>query len=153
GFGNATGAIETRGDVDVFRFVAPQSGPVRVQLISPPESKLFGDLTLHDAALTELGQADASFNMLPQIRFEATQGATYYLTASASALAGASFTDRATGAYLLTLSFNDPGTDFATAQEIHLAADGTASQVGALGAPGEVNFFRFVAPLTGRLTV
>ena len=74
-------------------------------------------------------------------------GRTYYVQAAAY---GSS-----TGRYTLTFQTtgDDFGDAFADAHPIALNASGAGSQSGVIETAGDVDMFRLVAPMTGRLTV
>src|SRR5262249_29216602 len=58
------------------------------------------------------------------------------------------------GSAALDLSTGDDfGNSFTDAQPITLADDGSGSQVGTIELPGDVDWFQFVAPLTGTLAI
>ncbi|HXG12711.1 MAG TPA: proprotein convertase P-domain-containing protein [Gemmataceae bacterium] len=142
------GAIEVPGDVDFFRFVAPLTGTLTVGLGAAAGSGLDPYLAAYDrpeasAPLAEDDDSGPGLDSLLQLSVVA--GRTYYLRAGAFG--------ETVGGYTLALAPDDFGDDFDMAEPIELRPDGSGSQTGAIGVPGDGDIFRFVAPVTGLLTV
>ncbi|MCI0460632.1 MAG: PPC domain-containing protein, partial [Gemmataceae bacterium] len=158
GFGTQPGTLERRGDVDLFRLVAPRTVQLSVRQVasSGSGSNLLDSLvSVYDAAGTLIARDDnsgGSSNSL--VYFNLVRGQSYYIQAGATLQD--LFTRRSkTGSYTLTFApmADDFADDFALAQAIVLEADGSGSQAGTLEVPKDVDFFRFVAPRTGLLTL
>ncbi|HJT75964.1 MAG TPA: PPC domain-containing protein, partial [Gemmataceae bacterium] len=152
--GSQAGSVEVPGDVDLFRFVAPTSGLLTVTLGPTGDSALAPVLSAFDSSQQPIAlQTGTAAGQAVQVQFAVTAGQTYYVEASGFGIS--------TGAY--TLSLHDPvdfvltgAHDFASAQPLSLTfgPDGTAAeQVFGPLAAGEVQFFRFNAPVTGPLAI
>jgi hypothetical protein len=155
GSGSQAGTIETPGDVDFFQFVAPITGQMQIQLApsgSNPQSNLQGQLTVYDGTQAQIAQ-DAGFSSSSLVTVALVQGQTYYVETAASSLAGHTFAGGTTGSYLLTFAVNDAGTDFASATPLSLAPDGTAQRAGIIASSSVGNFYQFMAPFTGALSI
>jgi formylmethanofuran dehydrogenase subunit C len=145
GSGSQSGNLKVPGDVNYFKFVAPLTGGLTVnESPLPGNPSLYCTLTVFDAS----GNAfSGAFTVGPgsQATLNVVAGQTYYVEAAGSG----------TGGYQLTFSpyVDDFGDTEASAALITLNADGSGSQSGTLGIPGDVDFFKFVAPVTGGLTV
>lgn len=148
--GSATqlGTIDYSFDVDVFQFTATASGFMEIHQDKTPGSTLDSYLEVYDAN-RKLIQADDDGGgaLNSKIYFAVSAGQSYYLRAAAF---------RATsGNYLLTLdTFQDDfGDTFPSAADLALSASGSTSQSGSIERSGDVDMFRFVAPVSGILAV
>jgi hypothetical protein len=97
------GGIDFPGDVDAFRFVAPTTGQVTVQLPADAGSPtLVGALSAFDAAHRPLAINDGSPPNAPngRVRFDVVAGQTYFVLASAAG--------DATGGYTLSIKAAPP---------------------------------------------
>ncbi|MCI0464350.1 MAG: PPC domain-containing protein, partial [Gemmataceae bacterium] len=151
GSASIAGSIAVDGDVDVFQFVASQSGLLRVGGIVPPDSLLASDLSVFDSS-QRLLRSSSLIRRADLLPLPVVQGQTYYVRVAASSFS-ASFDAGTTGRYLLTLDFSDAGNDFATARRLTLAPDGSGARLGTLDQAREVDYYQFVAPLTTRLLI
>jgi len=135
GAGSQSGAIETAGDVDMFRLVAPMTGRLTVRQVADTASgsSLDSLLTVYDDAGTQLARNDDSSPGTRDslVGFAAVAGQTYYVQAAAY---GSS-----TGRYTLVLAVKSPG-------DFNLLRQGT------LTSPGNFNLFEITPSTTGRLT-
>ncbi len=91
------GSVDAPGDVDVFRIIAPVSGPLDVRLTAPPGSPLDSFLAVFDGdcrlvALDDNGGGGPD----SRLSFGAVAGETFFIVAAAA--------DAGTGAYELTLA-------------------------------------------------
>ncbi len=93
GFGAGVGNIETAGDTDLFKFVAPSTGASSVQLKTPSGGLVDGRIKIFNQALSLVGEdtsgipgATASFN------FTVTGGQTYYVLVEPVGVAIGSYT-------------------------------------------------------------
>jgi hypothetical protein len=144
-------AINEAGDRDVFRFASPTTGVLVVRMTATQPDDLDSTLTIFDAygqliAADDDGGGDNYLDSV--VRFKATAGSTYYLRAQAYDALG-------TGAY--TLAFgedevdDDAGDTFRTAASVDLTE--TDVVFGSIEVAGDRDFYRFVAPASGRLLV
>jgi hypothetical protein len=142
------GEIGTPGDVDVFRFVATESGEVVVTQNAAAGTALDSLLSAFDATVTYRLLArsdDDGGGRNSQLRFWARAGHTYYIQASGFG------TD--IGRYDLTFALDDFGDTLAGAHTLHLDETGSGRQSGSIGPGGDVDVYRVVAPTTGSLPV
>ena len=131
GAGSQSGAIETAGDVDMFRFVAPMTGRLTVMQVADTASSSSLDslLTAYDDTGTQLAQNDDSGpdTLDSLVEFAVEAGRTYYVQAAAS---GSS-----TGRYTLAV----------------VASNWTTTRQGILTSPGDFNLFEIDPTTDGRL--
>ncbi len=145
GSGRQAGSIGPRGDVDLFRFVAPVTDRLPLILNAAPGSTFDGRLQVFDGTGHLLADDDDSaggFNS--QVQLGVVAGQTYVVQ-----VAGFS---SSTGAYDLILG-DDFADTSATAPPIVLDAAGSGVQSGRIEKAGDVDVFRFVAPVSGEVTV
>jgi hypothetical protein len=148
GAGSQTGSIEIPGNIDLFKFTAPISGQLVIQQDATPDSNLDSVLTVLDSSMRQIAYNDDSAGTLNSlVVVNVTQGKTYYVQA-------AGFRD-SIGDYLLTFSplVNDTDNTFSSADTLTLDATGAANQPGTINYPGDVDYYRFVSPITGRLDI
>jgi len=148
GSGTRTGSIEQAYGEDFFRFIATVSGRMTLRQSATVGSELDSFLYVYNAGKSLLAQNDdsgATLDSMVQIAVTARQ--TYYVKAAAS---GAS-----TGDYKLTFSTStdDFGNAFADAALVTIAASGSATRTGKINYAGDVDMFRFVATVTGKMTI
>ena len=147
GSGSARGTIEQGGDVDMFRFVAPGNGRLIVRQ-SAAGSSLDSYLYVYDSQGQEIARNDDSEGLNSRVQLAVTAGRTYYIKAAAY---GSS-----RGAYQVTLTplpADDHGDTLQTATALQLDEIGTGAACGTIGQSGDVDMFRYVAPLSGTLVV
>jgi hypothetical protein len=138
------GRIEAAGDVDVFRFVAPLTGRITARLVAAPGSVLDGSLAVIDRTGRLIARAGAGGPQLgSEVQWGVTAGQPYYIQATAT---GASI-----GGYILTLAGSD--APFVVVPEITLSPSGSGSQAGEVEMTGDGDVFRFIAPVSGQMTV
>lgn len=142
------GSIEQSGDVDMFRFVAPVNGWVTVSLNARYGSQLDPYVFVYDSGGNLIAQDDDSgtgYNSLLDVRV--VSGATYYVKAAAYGTS--------TGTYALGLkaTSDDYGNGFSSATALSLASNGSGSKTGKIEKPGDQDLFRFVAPISGTMTI
>ncbi len=171
--GSVAGTVNYAGDVDVFQFTAPLTGLVAVEQEAAAGSSLDSTLqvfasvpTIYDS-LSPLAYDDditPGSNLNSRVEVSVTAGHTYYVLASASPYAAAG---QQTGAYLLTFADIDDhyGGDFPHATALAVSASGPTilsgsveapnqdDQYNPLTGPGVQDYFSFVAPLTGQVSV
>ena len=147
------GSIARSGGVELFKFIAPQTGALSARQFATSYSSLDSFLTAYDAAGTVLASNDNNGGTLDSaLTFHVVAGASYYLEAAASPSAAAGSD---TGNYALSIApyTDDVGNTFATAQALALAPFGPTVQRGTIEVIGDVDVFKFVAPLTTGLAI
>ncbi len=147
GEGRQSGVIGRTGDVDMFRFVAPITGRITIAQNASDGSRLDPYLYVYNSARRELARNDDSAGSLnSRVTINVTAGQTYYVKAAAYG--------RSLRAYSLEWnSSTDDGDNFNAATPITLTADGSDSRRGAIDPARDLDFFRFVAPVSGTMTV
>jgi hypothetical protein len=148
GGGTQTGSIANAGDANYYLFQVPLPGAITIHQDAAPGSSLDSFLAVFDGTGHLIASSDDSGGTVNStVTFEA---ATYQ-----SALGGADAPpffvraagfDTSTGAYRLTIST-------VAYQPVLLNSAGAGSLGGSLTAPGAVDLYRFVAPMTGTMTV
>jgi hypothetical protein len=120
------------------------TGRLSVRLAANPTLALFLSVAAFDDAQQPIVQ-DASLFSEP-LGLRVTAGRTYYVQVSSSG---------STGRYLLSLASepDDFGDDFDLAEPLVPSADGSGAQAGAIEVINDLDTFRFVAPVTGRVVV
>jgi hypothetical protein len=155
------GQIASAGEADVYEFVAPASGLVTVTQDAAPNNPLDSYLYAYDGSqgvnnfdgLQDLiaSDDDSGGTLNSLIQFDVTQGNPYFLRAAAFGTS--------VGNYILTITYGQsttaitPGHTFGTATPITLATSGYGSQLGMITAPLDVDFYQFLAPYTGTITI
>ncbi|HEX8203544.1 MAG TPA: hypothetical protein VF590_23920, partial [Isosphaeraceae bacterium] len=154
GFVRTSGAIGTPADVDGFRVVAPRAGSLQARLDPTRGSTLRARLTVFDDSGRPIATDDDASVLRGRagstLQWDVEAGRAYFVQA-----AGYGGT---TGGYDLSLFVGAPttpapddfGGDFGAAAPIGLDTNGSGSLAGAIGTPGDVDAFRFVAPATGQ---
>ena len=138
-----SGAIEVAGDRDMFRFVAPATGPMTVGLEVPAADGLNGSLSVLDNNGSVIGTDQAGGGPGLSVQFQAVRGQPYFAEVAGSGTS--------TGHYSLTVTPVQFGGDFGSAYD--MTPDATSSPLeGMIGSAGQVEYFRFVAPATGVLS-
>src|SRR5262249_48023368 len=107
-------------------------------------------LTISDASGVLAQNDNFGDSLDSQVTINVTAGQTYFATAAGSG--------PSTGCYSLTFQTLPPladdfGHDAAGAQLITLSPSGSGRQSAVIVTSGEVDVFRFVAPLTGNLVI
>jgi len=151
GSASKTGKIERTGDTDVFRFVARVSGTMTITQ-SAYYSSLDPYLCVYNGSEQLLaGDDDSGGGLNSRVVIDVTAGSTYYVRAGG--IYGTS------GSYVLRLSTaastsgDDFGNTFSAARLISLSGEGSGGQNGAIERSGDVDMFRFVAPVSGWMTI
>lgn len=154
GRASLSGTIERPGDVDSFRFVAPQTGTLTFTQ-QGHGSGLVSYLYAFDGS----GHEVLSDYDLPRLYGATSPGGPKDSSLQLSVVAGQTYFIQAAGfrtstsTYTLTADFDDFGNLFATAHTIALGADDSGSQAGNIEEPGDRDEFTFVAPASGLLVV
>lgn len=149
------GVIEAHIDADMFRFVAPISGTMTIRQTAVG-STLDTDVTVFDSNQTLLATNDDidldAFNLNSEVQLRVVAGRTYYVQAGVSEFAA--FGDDS-GSYQVAISTvaDDFGNTFADAEPIALNAAGSATKTGSIEISGDVDFFRFVATMSGYMSI
>ncbi|MFN7021229.1 MAG: hypothetical protein ACK4WH_07875, partial [Phycisphaerales bacterium] len=93
GFGLATGIIETSGDTDLFRFIAPAAGASGVQVKTPSGGLVDGRIKVFDQTFALVGENAAGFpGVTAAFNFTAVAGQTYYVLVEPVGVATGSYT-------------------------------------------------------------
>jgi hypothetical protein len=133
------GNVETGMDVDFFRFVPAASGLLQAS-VTGTFTKTAG-LVLYgpDRRILQLG--DPATGILSS---NVIAGNTYFL-----AVVGP---DGLVGSYSFSVNVlaNDTGSDFDGATPVGLNVGNSIEAVGTIAAVGELDFYKFVSPVTGR---
>jgi hypothetical protein len=148
GAGTQTGSIEIPGNVDLFKFTAPITGPLAIRQFAADTSNLDSLLIVLDSSLNTIASNDDSAGTLNSfVLINVTQGQTYFVAATGY--------HGSIGTYVLSFTpvGNDTNNTIATARLLTLDATGAALQLGTLYYPGDVNYFQFVSPITGQLNI
>jgi len=152
GSASRSGVIGQRYDVDMFKIVAPVTGRMTIREMQAAGSRLDPYLYVYNSAQRRLASNDddgQSVNSL--VTINVTAGATYYVRAGGYRTS--------TGAYTLqfgtagTATADDVGNTFALATPMSLSGSGAGSRTGTIEQAGDVDMFRFVAPMSGRMSI
>jgi hypothetical protein len=158
--GNTEGSFS----VDAFRFVAPSTGLLKINVQSPRLE--MNELTVFDSSQNPIPSENENTNNFffpPQLPTELTikmiAGQTYYVQVGSAS--NRSLLPINTGNYELTITTiidDGVGHTFATATPLQLSSAGvTFVEAFTFGAgtilPGIMDFFRFVAPFTGLVSI
>ena len=160
------GTIEVPNDVDMYRFVAPVTGPIDVTQQATGGSLLDSYLFLYDGSQTLIA-SDNDETIDPTgpgggitipdslVQANVVAGQTYYIGAASSNGAATDPGRTPTGAYRLQITFPayDFGETFANARTIPPPGPAVATQAGNLLAIGEVDMFQFAASGSGAVTI
>jgi hypothetical protein len=141
GSGFQSGTIAQPGDVGLFRFTAPVTGPVVVRQTEAFGSHLDSFLTVLDGS-PEHQQIVANDDLAPgtlgsQVVVKAAAGQTYFVRAGGLG--------DSTGQYALSFT--------GLVNPHDLGSDVPPSLTGIIDRPGGTGLFRFTAPVTGQMTV
>ena len=160
------GVIEVPTDIDVYRFVAPVTGPISVTQRASGGSLLDSYLFLYDDSQTLLGSNDdETINptgiggglTIPDslVHANVVAGRTYYIRAASATARSTDPGRAATGEYRLQLTFPafDFGATFADARTILAPSTAVAAQQGNILEIGEVDMFQFAGDASGRVTI
>lgn len=154
GFGSLGGSIEVAYDVDMFQFVAPETGMMSIEQSAPFWSALDSHLFVYDSAGFLIANND-NFNAVTndsRVEFFVSAGETYFVRAAAhdpNALPGS------TGDYQLYFStlVDDFPNDFFNAHAIGLAPESVVGQFGTIEWSFDSDAFVFTSPGTGTMTI
>lgn len=165
GSASQSGKIDYPSDADFYSFKATVTGNLTVRQTAV-SSSVNSDLTVYDANQNVLAANGAPGSINASVTLHVTAGNSYYAEAAAFA--------SSTGAYVLQFStLADPpvvkppppvGHTFATATPISITPDpsnhGIVTTITyapgtdyAIGSPSDVDYFTFVAPTTGQMTI
>lgn len=149
GSGSATGNVETVGDVDMFKLVAPAAGRMTVNLSASAGSAIDPIVYVYDASKRLVGSNDDADDGTrnSSLTVNVAARSTFYIKAAAYGVTR--------GAYRVAVSAatDDFGNDFGQAAALTPTSAGAASKTGIVNRSGDVDFFRFVAPITGQMTI
>jgi hypothetical protein len=151
GSGSQLGRIGQARDVDMFRFVAPVTGQMTITQSAAPGSRLDSYLYVYSAGQQLLaGNDDSGGTLNSRVQINVVAGTSYYVKAAAYG--------RSTGDYVLQFTAagavaDDYANDFAHAALVNVSSSGSGSQSGRIGPSGDVDMFRFVAPVSGQMTI
>jgi hypothetical protein len=152
-----SGTIGGAGDVDLFRFTAPASGPLPVAvnaLFNPIPEVVNFDPSLLPTLDSRLTVFDASGKLIAQdansggagslLVANVVQGATYYVQVEGFA--------NSAGAYRLVVG-KEHGSTPATASPLPLDASDSGSLAGRINFPQDQDWYHFRPPVSGQLAV
>lgn len=149
GNGSATGTLETAGDVDMFKIVAPASGRMTLDLSASAGSAIDPIVYVYNTSKRLMGSNDDAGDGTrnSSLTIDVAARSTYYIKVAAYGLTR--------GAYRVAVSSatDDFGNDFGQAAALTLTSAGAASKTGIVNRSGDVDFFRFVAPVTGQMAI
>jgi len=149
GNGSQAGDIERRGDQDMIRFTATQTGRMTITQNATDGSQLDSFLYAYDSDRQQLARNDDGGSGLnSRLQINVVSGRTYYVKADAYR--------RSTGRYELGFSTeqrDDHGNSFANATGVALISSGSGSVSGNIERAGDRDMIRFTATQTGRMTV
>ncbi len=147
--GEEAGTIAIPGVDDYYSFTSAVATEVTVRESPTPQSPLDTLMTVYDDAQDPIGTSDDflldDLTSVSQLRFPVAAGQTYVIRAGGF---GSS-----TGPFLLSFTPDAAGDTPQTATPLDLSPDGSLQQSGTIEAPGEVDDYSFVAPITGEMTV
>lgn len=93
GFGSATGNIETAGDTDLFKFVAPADGPASVQVKTPTGGLVDGRVKIFNQTFVLVGEDTSGIpGATASLNFTAAAGQTYFILVEPVGVATGSYT-------------------------------------------------------------
>jgi hypothetical protein len=146
GSASVSDTISSPGGRDDYQFTATISGQITITQRAAPQSGIDPLLIVYNSAgILVAADNEGAGSQVSQVRFSVHTGQTYRVQAGALGLS--------LGAYTLTISTQDPGDSLADAVPITLSALGTATQSGRVDRDGEADYFFFVAPKTGSMTI
>ena len=92
GAGMQSGQIETAGDVDMFKFVAPVSARMTITQSADAKSSLDSSLVVYDGSHHEIARDDDGVgNLNSQVQIAVTAGTTYYALAGGAGSSAGSY--------------------------------------------------------------
>lgn len=142
-----SGQITSFQDLDYVKFVAPVTGGLTATMVGA--SGLNSVLCAYSDAFRRLASNNdlARGNPDARVNFFVEEGRTYYLCARG--------TKKTAGEYELSLRFaaDGHGNTAQRATTVTLSPEGQSVQTGAIDYMGDKDFFRFVAPSDGGLTL
>ncbi len=139
GIRSVSGSLDYAADINIYQFTAPITGTCTLY---SSDITLDVKAWLYDASLTQIAVDDNSGgNGNFKIVVPLTEGQTYYLKVSHCDQSG-------TGSYTINVFMDDYGDTFTTAHEVTLAIGGNAID-GYTNFSGDVDMFKFTAPITG----
>jgi hypothetical protein len=150
GFATQAWRLENAGEGHFFRFESPLTGVLTVRQEAASGSSLNSHLYAYDADRKVLTDNDDTIDRDSEVHFAVTAGKTYYVKAGSHAKPGEK---ESTGAYVLSFG-SGPGAErsLETARPLVVPSTGKATQWGNIHRTGDAHYYRFTAPLTGRLT-
>jgi hypothetical protein len=133
------------GDVDVFRIVAPVTGGMTIRQEAAPGSSLDSLLTVINGPRNDNSDGTLDSKVLLNV----TAGQTLFVQAG---------TSNGTGDYILSFQTgplfpDDFGNTPAEAHPVPLSSSGSGFVSGTIETSDDVDMFRFVAPVTGRMAI
>jgi hypothetical protein len=162
--GSATqaGTIYYPGDVNYFSFTATVTGSLTITQTASRASTVSPALSVYNAAKTQMAQGGTSGKLSASVTVPVVAGSSYYVEAAANL--------STTGAYALQFatspSSSPPvGHTFATATSIPVpvTTDATGqvvqplsasgSQTGTINFAGDVDYYSFLSPVNGQMTI
>jgi hypothetical protein len=157
GFARLTGTIESDAEVNVFKFVAPVTESIQVELDPPGANNFQGYLYAFDDASNQLAN-DYNLSLLQNnttsiVQFNVVAGHSYYVQAAAYRGRTGAFDLRFEGGPVIPPADDGLGRTFATATVLDLDASDTATVGGTIDLPGGLNVFKFQAGRTETLTI
>jgi hypothetical protein len=151
-------AIDSIGDVDVFRVVARATGRLTARQVAAPGSGLDSFLEAYtDRNERIASNNDAMGTRDGVVQFNVTTGRVYIL--QAGAYGGFTASGPNIGQYTLRLIVTEPtpdeevGDTFATAAMLALPPSMTLDVSGLIDSPGDADVFQFTAPAEGTLAI
>lgn len=139
GIRSVSGSLDYAADINIYQFTAPITGTCTIY---SSDITLDVKAWLYDASLTQIAVDDNSGgNGNFKIVAPLTEGQTYYLKVSHCDQSG-------TGSYTINVFMDDYGDTFSTAHEVTLAIGENAID-GYINFSGDVDMFKFTAPMTG----
>jgi hypothetical protein len=147
GSGSQMGSIELPGDTDMFKFTAPITGLLAIQLSGLSTTLSYNEeLTVYDASHNTIDRRSAQESSLTEFSINVVAGSPYFVQVDA----GDAFTG-GSGPYVLKFSPDDFPNTFDHAHPIVVDSQGFGIQTGTIELSGDVDDFQFVAPYSGLL--
>jgi hypothetical protein len=145
GSGSQMGSIELPGDTDMFKFTAPTTGLLAIQLSGLSTSLSYNEeLTVYDASHNTIDRRSVRESSLTEFSINVVAGRLYFVQVDA----GDAFTG-GSGPYVLKFSPDDFSNTFDHAHPIVVDSQGFGIQTGTIELPEDVDTFQFVAPYSG----
>jgi hypothetical protein len=155
GYAVQKGRIEHSGDQDVFWFLSPRTGKMTIRQNADVNSNLSCASTVYDDKFTIIATDQTLFNN-NKVEFNVLKDKKYYVKVAGFVDRSGKMSHRETGNYVLQIDVgpeDDFGNTFATAGFIFMSMTGGGFQKGRIDYPLDVDMFRFVATVTGKMTV